>query len=120
MPVQSAYRPNHSTETALLKIRNDLLVSIDNGDSAVLALLFQSAAFDIIDHSILLTRLNTCFGISGSVLSWFTSYLSHRFQSVSVAGVTSAAVLLLYGVPQGSVLGPILFTLYITQFIPSP
>ena len=112
VPVQSAYRPDHSTETALLKVVNDLLISIDNGDAAVLALLDQSAAFDTIDHSILLNRLNTCFGISGSVLSWFTSYLSHRLQSVSIAGVTSVAVLLLYGVPQGSVMGPILFTLY--------
>jgi len=112
VPVQSAYRPHHSTETALLKVVNDLLVSIDNGDAAVLALLDQSAAFDTIDHSILLNRLNACFGVSGSVLSWFTSYLSCRFQSVSISGVTSVAVLLLYGVPQGSVLGPVLFTLY--------
>lgn len=77
---------------------NDLLVSIDNGEAAVLALLDQSAAFDTIDHSILLNRLNACFGISGSVLSWFASYLSHRFQSVSITGVTSVAVLLFYGV----------------------
>jgi len=112
VPVQSAYRPDHSTETALLKVVNDLLVSIDNGEAAVLALLDQSAAFDTIDHFILLNRLSACFGISGSVLSWFASYLSHRFQSVSIAGVTSVSVLLLYGVPQGSVLGPILFTLY--------
>jgi hypothetical protein len=112
VPVQSAYRPNHSTETALLKVVNDILVAIDNGDASVLALLDQSAAFDTIDHSILLNRLNACFGITGCVFSWFTSYLSHRSQSVSIAGITSAAVLLLYGVPQGSVLGPIFFTLY--------
>jgi hypothetical protein len=64
VPVQSAYRPHHSTETALLKVVNDLLVSIDNGDAAVLALLDQSAAFDTIDRSILLNRLNACFGVS--------------------------------------------------------
>ena len=65
---------DHSTETALLKVVNDLLGSINNGDMPVLALLDQSAAFDTLDHSILVNRLNACFGISGSVLSWFTSY----------------------------------------------
>jgi hypothetical protein len=111
VPVQSAYIPNQSNETALMKVVNDILVAIENGDGTDLAILDQSAAFDTIDYSILLNRLNACFGITGCVLSWFTSYLSHRSQSVSIAGVTSAAVLLLYGMPQGSVLGPILFTL---------
>jgi hypothetical protein len=112
VPVQSAYRADHSTETALLKVVNDLLLTVDDGDAAVLALLDQSSAFDTIDHSILLHRLNALFGISGIVHSWFSSYLSGRLQSVCIAGVPSAAVLLLFGVPQGSVLGPILFTLY--------
>ena len=112
VPVQSAYRPNHSTETAQLKVVNDLLLSIDSGDAAILALLDQSSAFDTIDHSILLKRLTALFGISGTVHSWFTSYLTGRFQSVCISGVTSTAVLLLFGVPHGSVLGPILFTLY--------
>ena len=112
VPVQSAYRPNHSTKTALLKVVNEILVAIDKGDATVLAILDQSAAFDTIDHSILINRLITCFGITDCVLPWFSSYLSHRLQSVPIAGVTSTAVLLLYGMPQGSVLGPILFSLY--------
>ena len=112
VPVQSAYRPNHSTETALLKVVNDLLLAVDSGDAAVLALLDQSAAFDTIDHTILLIRLRCCFGLSGAAFSWFKSYLSGRRQSVSISGINSIAVSLLFGVPQGSVLGPVLFTLY--------
>jgi hypothetical protein len=79
VPVQSAYRLNHFTEMTLLKVVNNILVQIDNGDATVLALLDQSATFDTIDHSVLLNRLNACFGISSCALSyWFTSYLSNR------------------------------------------
>lgn len=110
--VQSAYRAAHSTETALLKVLNDLLTSVDNGDAVILALLDQSAAFDTIDHGILLDRLSARFGVSGLALTWFTSYLDKRQQSVSVNGVSSSPTPLIYGVPQGSVLGPILYILY--------
>jgi hypothetical protein len=109
---QSAYRAAHSTETALLKVLNDILSSFDNGNSVILALLDQSAAFDTIDHAILLDRLSDRFGVSGLALAWFTSYLDGRRQSVSVGGVTSTPTPLIYGVPQGSVLGPILYILY--------
>jgi hypothetical protein len=112
VPVQSAYRPNHSTETALLKILNDLLLVADRGDAAILALLDQSAAFDTIDHEILLDRVNLRFGISDLALSWLRSYLTNRSQSMSVAGTTSSPVSFKWGVPQGSVLGPTLFILY--------
>ena len=110
--LQSAYRSDHSTETALLKICNDILSALDNKNVALLSRLDLSAAFDTIDHSILLSRLQTCFGISGSVLSWFESYFYGHFQSVSVHGTLSTPSPLLYGVPQGSGLGPILFVLY--------
>jgi hypothetical protein len=110
--VQSAYRAAHSTETALLKVLNDLLTSVDNGDAVILALLDQSAAFDTIDHGILLDRLSARFGVSGLALTLFTSYLDKRQQSVSVKGVSSFPTPLIYGVPQGSVLGPILYILY--------
>ena len=110
--LQSAYRSDHSTETALLKMCSDILSALDNKNVTLLSLLDLSAAFDTIDHSILLSRLQTCFGISGSVLSWFESYFSGRFQSVSVHGTLSAPSPLLHGVPQGSVLGPILFVLF--------
>jgi hypothetical protein len=86
VPVQSAYRAAHSTETALLKVLNDLLLAVDKGYAVILALLDQSAAFDTIDHDILFDRLSARFGISGTALSWFTSYLSYRRQSVSVSG----------------------------------
>ena len=112
VPVQSAYRSYHSTETALLKVLNDLLLVADRGEAALLALLDQSAAFDTIDHGILLERIQSRFGMDGTALAWLRSYLSNRIQAVSVAGVTSSPQRLHWGVPQGSVLGPILFILY--------
>jgi len=112
VPVQSAYRSNHSTETALLKVLNDLLLVADRGDAALLTLLDQSAAFDTIDHEILLERIRLRFGLNGTALAWLRSYLSNRIQAVSVAGVTSSSYRLHWGDPQGSVLGPILFILY--------
>ena len=110
---QSAYRAHHSTETALLDVMNCLLGSADEGQVSVLTLLDLSAAFDTLDHSILLTRLHVMFGIPGKALDWFSSYLSDRAQAVSVNGGVSSQKKLHYGVSQGSALGPILFTLYI-------
>ena len=109
---QSAYRPGHSTETALMKIVNDLLLTLDEGKLAVLTLLDLSAAFDTIDHNILLSRLEHVFGVSDTALNWFTSYLSKRIQTVSVGNNKSDPALITFGVPQGSVLGPVLFVLY--------
>ena len=105
-PFQSAY-----TETALLRVINDLLQASDSVHVSILSLLDLSAAFDTIDHDILIKRLHTTFGCSGTVLDWFTSYLSFRTQSVFV-GHASTPSTLKCGVPQGSVLGPLLFTLY--------
>eukprot|EP00745_Piridium_sociabile_P021634 TRINITY_DN3338_c0_g1_i12.p2 TRINITY_DN3338_c0_g1~~TRINITY_DN3338_c0_g1_i12.p2 ORF type:complete len:333 (-),score=53.56 TRINITY_DN3338_c0_g1_i12:630-1628(-) len=111
-PFQSAYRANHSTETALLKVVNDLLTACDSGSVSILALLDLSAAFDTLDHDILLERLHKSFGISGKVLEWFRSYLAGRTQTVIVGGKSSKQTELMFGVPQGSVLGPVLFTMY--------
>ena len=113
-PFQSAYRKLHSTETALLRIYNDLLVSISQQKLSALVLLDLSAAFDTIDHNILLTRLTSNFGISGSALSLIASYLSNRSQSVSIQSHLSISASISTGVPQGSVLGPLLFCLYTT------
>ena len=110
-PFQSAYRKCHSTEAALLRVVNDLLQASDRGCVSILSLFDLSAAFDTIDHYILITRLRSTFGCSGMVLEWFISYLSCHTQSVFV-GYESAPSVLKCGVPQGSVLGPLLFTLY--------
>ena len=111
--LQSAYRSGHSTETALLRVQNDLLRTLDDGNEAFLVLLDFSAAFDTIDHRILLDRLSSRFGFRGTVLSWLSSYLSNRVQRISINGRTSQPYSMDHGVPQGSVLGPFLFTLYI-------
>ena len=109
---QSSYTKFHSTETALIRVQNDLLTSIDGGKCVLLVLLDLSAAFDTIDHNILLSRLASRFGVKGTALNWFKSYLSDRFQAVLIDGIESKLHHLLFGVPQGSVLGPILFILY--------
>ena len=109
---QSAYRPFHSTETALVKVNSDILNSLDSSNFSILTLLDLSAAFDTIDHQILLSRLHSLYGISGSVLQWFSSYLSDRTLSVLIQDTYSDSASLSYGVPQGSVLGPVLFILY--------
>ena len=111
---QSAYRRFFSTETALLKIQNDLLLAIDKQKVTALVLLDLSAAFDTIDHRILLHRLENWFGVSGTALELLTSYLSGRAQSVTINGHCCPAEPLATGVPQGSVLGPLLFTIYTT------
>ena len=109
---QSAYRPGYSTETALLKVHNDVLRAVDDHRQAVLVLLNLSAAFDTIDHQILLQRLQLRFGVSGTVLRWFSAYLKDLSQTVSINNVDSDQHNIMWGVPQGSVCGAPLFTLY--------
>ena len=111
-PMQSAYRVHHSMETALIKVKADILKAIDNKEVVCLVLLDLSAAFNKVDHQILLERLKNMFGLTGLVINWITSYLSGRFQKVVVGDAHSSTVPLSCGVPQGSILGPILFTLY--------
>jgi hypothetical protein len=79
---QSAYRPFHSTETAVLRVLSDILKAVDSGDVAGLVLLDLSSAFDTVDHDILLRRLNTSYGINGTAIQWFRPYLTGRSQYV--------------------------------------
>ena len=111
-PLQSAYRRFHSTETSLLNTLDQVYMAADSSQPTILVSLDLSAAFDTIDHHILLTRLQTGFGISGSVINWIRSYLADRVQRVVVGQSKSTDTSLNTGVPQGSVLGPILFSVF--------
>ena len=118
-PLQSAYCSNHSTETVLLKVKSEIINAMDNQQVICLVLLDISTAFDTVDHSIPLARLETFFGITGTALHWIKSCLTSRIQCVVMGytkrnGSRSTTVTLIFSVPQGSVLGPILFTLYAT------
>ena len=110
--MQSAYRAGHSTETALLRIKNDIDAALDRKSMVILVMLDLSSAFDTIEHEVLLTRLEHTFGITDKALAWLRSYLSERHQNVVVDSTMSADYVLQCGVPQGSVLGPVLYCMY--------
>ena len=111
-PMESAYSMGHSMEMALLKVKTDILRALDNQEVTCFVLLDLSVAFDTVDHQILINRLTSMFGISGCALILIRSYLTGRSQRVKVGELRSDPVTLHFGVPHGSVLGPILFTLY--------
>ena len=109
---QSSYKRSHSTETALLKVKNDINQHVDHGKVVFLVLLDMSAAFDTVDHSILLRRLKFYFGIDGSVLSWYKSYFDQRNVRVAIKNDMSSEHKLTYSLPQGSIIGPQGFIMY--------
>ena len=110
---QSAYRAGHSCETALLHVYNDIVTTVGKGNGSFLVLLDLSAAFDTIDHDNLFYILEKYVGIGGSVLRLIRSYFSDRTQRVQIDGIMSDFASLLCGMPQGSVLGPMKFCLYL-------
>lgn len=110
---QSGFKTSHSTKTALLRVFNDVFITTDSGDCVILVLLDLTAAFETTDHEILLFLLEQWVGIRGRALECFRSYLVGRNFCVSLGGYSSSSAPLLSGVPQSSVLGPLLFSLYL-------
>ena len=108
---QSAYRENHSTETTVCSIMNDMIQMVSEGKCGILVMLDPSAVFDTVAHEYLLSDLKF-IGIDGSAYIWFESYLQNREVTVVVSQRKSETRKLTKGVPQGSVLGPTLFTIY--------
>ena len=113
---QSSYRRNYSTETALLRVKNDILLNINRQHVTLLVLLDLSAAIDTVDHNIMLETLHK-LGFKSNVLEWFRSYLSGRCQRVSVRECQLKRFHLNCGIPQGSCLGPLLFTIYSSSLL---
>ena len=110
-PFQSAYRPHHSNETALVRIHDDTMQALDRRKGEILVLLDLTAAFDIVDHGMLLKQMKS-IGICESALAWIASYLSDRTFAFKIEDAISRRQQLNCGVSQGSVLGPLLFTIY--------
>ena len=109
-PSQSAYRKFHSTETALLKLTTAIMETVDSGKITIITALDMYAAFDTLDHATLLHRLEHTFGLSGFVISWIRSYLANRSSFVKIDSSSSPFTTISTGVPQGSFLGPHLFS----------
>ena len=115
LELQSAYKKHHSTESALLKVKNDILLNMDAQKVTLVALLDLSAAFDTVRHDILLDRLRSRLRVTDQAYNWFTSYLSDRTQRVAGNGGLSDSFPLAQWVPQGSCLGPLLLTVYTSK-----
>ena len=112
-PFQPAYRRGHSTETALLRVKNDIATALDRKYTTILLTLDLSCAFDTVDHELLMTRLEHSFGITDKALARLQSCISERYQKVAVGSAESVDSILMCGVPQGSVLGPTLYCMHI-------
>ena len=112
VPSQYGYKRHHSCESFLLKMIDDILVAVDRKLGVVVLIIDLSAAFDTVDHKLLLNILQYKFHITGTALSWLNSFLSDRTQCVKIGDCLSSSLSILFGVPQGSILGPLLFNLY--------
>ena len=113
LPLLSAYKVNHSTETVLLYLQNDFLQALDNRKAVFVLSLDLSSAFDTLDHPLLLTRMKEEYGVTDLALNWLKTYLTNRTSHLRIDGESSEDVPLECGVPRGLVMGPLLFTLYL-------
>ena len=107
---QTAYRRHNSSETALLRTTDAAYRAADRSEAALIVAFDISAAFDTVNHFSLLSHLHNSFSVGGNALPWISSYLSERSQTVHVGSASSTPPRCSCGVPQGSILGPILFT----------
>ncbi|WP_223119964.1 reverse transcriptase domain-containing protein, partial [Salmonella sp. S146_54837] len=111
---QYGFRPEHSTELALADVIDKLYNSLDQNKTCIGVFLDLSKAFDTIDHAILLSKLHH-YGIRGTTLNWIDSYISNRYQYTSYKNTNSHLAGIQCGVPQGSILGPLLFIIYVND-----
>ena len=112
---QFGFREKHSTIHALFDLTEEIRKALDKNEFALGIFLDFQKAFDTVDHQILLKKLQH-YGIRGIANKWFESYLKNRSQFVTINGAISETILMLLGVPQGSILGPLLFLIYINDF----
>ena len=112
-PLQSAYRAKHATETAIIKLNNDIIGGMDEGKCTILASLDLSAAFDTAGHDILLRRVQNIYGLDEDALLWLKLYLKNRRHRVYIKNTLSERHNLDCRVPQGSVLGARLYSIYL-------